>query len=315
MNHRARRSACLLATGALCATSLAAAAAATAQAAPAAQAAPTLGIRAGLKPIHPALAAPTSVNTLTVRSNNTQGVVSPHPTVYLVFWGSQWSRDPAKAKVAMQKFFKGLHGTPDTYNSIFTQYCEGVPTGTSHCGTAGTHIVKPTRSILAGVWSDSTRAEPTNATAAQLAAEAIAAAKHFHNTTQAPNTNAQYVVLSPSGTHPDGFPNSGFCAYHNFTTSPYGNLAWTNMPYVPDIPKTQCTTLSNPTVLDGYFSTETHEYSETLTDFWPSIGWNGGGGEIGDECIQLDGRITLPTGTFDVQGEWSNLANKCVTTG
>jgi len=310
MNHRARRATCLLAVGAFCATSLAAAATATAQAAPAAG---TVGAKAGVKPIHATASAPGNVNTLTVRSNKTQGVVSPHPTVYLVFWGSQWSSDPAKAKPAMQNFFKGLHGTPDTYNSIFTQYCEGVPAGTSHCGTAGTHIVKPTSSILAGVWSDNTRKEPTNATAAQLAAEVKAAASHFGNTTQAPNTNAQYVILSPSGTHPDGFPNSGFCAYHNFTTSSFGNLAWTNMPYVPDLGRGGCTTLTNPTLLDGLFSTETHEYSETLTDFWPSIGWNGGNGEIGDECIQLDSRITLPTGTFDVQGEWSNSANKCVT--
>jgi hypothetical protein len=85
------------------------------------------------------------------------------------------------------------------------------------------------------------------------------------------------------------------------------------MPYVPDGGLGFCTTLTHPTVLDGYFSTETHEYSEVLTDFWPSRGWNGGNGEIGDECIQLDSRITLATGTFDVQGEWSNTANKCVT--
>jgi hypothetical protein len=310
MNHRARRATCLLAAGALCATTLGAAAAATAQAAPAAL---TLGPRAGLKPIHPSAAPRANPNTLVVNTNKTQGVVSPHPTVYLVFWGSQWSHDPAKALPAMKNFFTGLHGTPDNYNSIFTQYCEGIPASSSECGTAGTPIVKPTSSILAGVWTDNSKKEPTNATATQLAAEAIAAAKHFHNTTQTPNLNAQYVILSPSGTHPDGLPNSGLCAYHSFVTSPYGNLAWTNMPYVPDLGKGPCTTITNPTILDGYFSTETHEYSETLTDFWPSIGWNGGGGEIGDECIQLDGRITLPTGTFDVQGEWSNDANKCVT--
>jgi hypothetical protein len=310
MNYRTRRATCILAAGSFLAMAVTAAAAATAQAAPAAG---NQGVRAGLKPIHSAPSTPSNVNTLTVRTNNTSGVVSPHPTVYLVFWGSQWSSDPAGVKPAMQNFFTDLHGTVDTYDNIFTQYCEGVPAGTSHCGTSGTHIVKPASVTLAGVWFENAKAAPTHATATQLAAQAVKAAKHFGNTSQAPNLNAQYVILSPTGTHPDGFPNSGFCAYHSSTNSTVGRVAWTNMPYVPDLGVGGCTTISNPTALDGIFSTETHEYSETLTDFFPSIGWNGGNGEIGDECIQLDSRITLTSGTFDVQGEWSNAANKCVT--
>lgn len=313
MNYRARRATCLLAAGAFCATSLTAAATATAQAAPSLR----LGTPAGLKPIHPGAVSdvPASANTLTLQTSNTQGAVSPHPKVYLVFWGSQWSSDPAKAKPAMKNFFKGLHGTPDTYDNILTQYCEGLPAGTSHCGASGTHIVKSTTSILGGTWNDNATPEPTSATGAQLAAEAIKAAKHFGNTTQTPNLNAQYVILSPHGTSPDGFPNT-ICAYHHTTTSRYGMLAWTNMPYVPDLGPGGCTTISNPTALDGYFSSETHEYSETLTDFFVGTGWIAqSGAEIGDECVQLDSRITLPTGTFDVQGEWSNAANKCVTKG
>ncbi|HEY0805805.1 MAG TPA: hypothetical protein VGD84_12100, partial [Pseudonocardiaceae bacterium] len=109
------------------------------------------------------------------------------------------------------------------------------------------------------------------------------------------------------------FPNSGFCAYHNFTGSADGNVAFTNLPYVPDLGAGACTTLANPTLLDGLFSTETHEYGETVTDFFPSIGWNGQNGEIGDECVNLDSRIKLSTGTFDVQGLWSNSRNACRT--
>ncbi|WP_454131066.1 hypothetical protein, partial [Kitasatospora aureofaciens] len=138
---------------------------------------------------------------------------------------------------------------------------------------------------------------------------------HFGNTTQAPNLNAQYVVLSPTGTHPDGFPNSGFCAWHDKTSSSYGTLAYTNMPYIPDLGAGACTTFTDGRMLSGIESTETHEYAETVTDFWPSIGWNGGGGEIGDECQNLDAYVTLSTGTFDLQGLWSNSTNKCVTHG
>jgi hypothetical protein len=37
-------------------------------------------------------------------------------------------------------------------------------------------------------------------------------------------------VVSPSGTSPDGFPNTGFCAWHDWN----GTTAYTNMPYVLD---------------------------------------------------------------------------------
>ena len=142
------------------------------------------------------------------------------------------------------------------------------------------------------------------------------AAKHFGNLTQASNSNTQYVIASATGTHPDGFPNTGFCAWHDFISSSVGNIAYTNLPYLPDLGAGGCTTISSPTLLDGYFSTETHEYAESVTDLWPSKGWlDASGNENGDLCVQLDGRLTLPTGTFDVQGVWSNAASKCVTKG
>jgi hypothetical protein len=273
-------------------------------------------VRAGLKAIHPGPAVSPQVDkTLTVQSSKSSGVVSPVPTVYLVFWGSQWSSDPAGAGTAVRRFFKGLFGSRDSYDAIFTQYCEGVPKGTATCGAAGIHISVPSASPLAGVWSDNTSPAPLSATTGQLASEAVRAAAHFANVTRSPNRNAQYVIASPSGTHPDGFPASGFCGWHDFTTSPYGKLAYTNLPYVPDLGFGACTTIANPGPTDGYLSTETHEYSETLTDFYPNRGWNGAKGEIGDECVTLDGRIALSTGTFDVQGEWSNAAHHCVTSG
>ncbi|MDH6575772.1 hypothetical protein [Kitasatospora sp. MAP5-34] len=260
--------------------------------------------------------AATSTNTLRVGSSASQGVVSPTPKVYLVFWGSQWSSDPAGVAADMQSMFKGLYGTADTWGTILSQYCEGVAKGTVTCGTKGIHVKHPTSTPLAGVWFDNSTAAPTNAAAADIATEATNAAGHFGNTTQTSNLNSQYVVVSPTGTHPDGFPNSGFCAWHDFTASAsYGKLAYTNLPYIPDSGAGACTTFTDGRMLSGIESTETHEYAETVTDTWPSIGWNGGGGEIGDACVQLDAYVKLTTGTFDLQGLWSNAANKCVTHG
>lgn len=254
---------------------------------------------------------------LSLQTSGTQGVVSPTPKVYLVFWGSQWSSDPAGVADDMQAMFQGLYGSADTWGTILSQYCENAPAGTVTCPSTATFVQHPASSPLAGVWFDNAAAEPRKATKNQLAAEAARAAAHFGNTTQAPNLNAQYVIVSATGTHPDGFgPHGSFCAWHDKTSSSYGTLAFTNLPYVPDLGAGACTTLTDGRLLSGIESTETHEYAETVTDFWPTAGWyNSSGGEIADECVNLDAYLTLSTGTFDVQGLWSNKTAACVTAG
>jgi hypothetical protein len=233
-----------------------------------------------------------------------------------VFWGSQWSSDPAGAAPALQNFFNGLFGPDDTWGLINTQYCEGIPSGSSKCGPGSIPIEHATSSILAGVWFDNARKAPKRASGSQIAAEAVAAATHFGNTTGASNLNSQYIIASPTHTKPDGFP-SILCGYHNATSSVDGTVAYQNLPYVADLGAGGCTTISHPTALDGYFSTETHEFAETITDFFIPKGWFhvNTKGEIGDLCQQLDARETLSTGTFDVQGLWSNAAKGCRTSG
>src|SRR5271165_2663577 len=60
----------------------------------------TIG-RFGIKPQRPTAAAigatGRKVTLVHLHSSATPGPISPTPTVYLVFWGSQWSRDPAGA--------------------------------------------------------------------------------------------------------------------------------------------------------------------------------------------------------------------------
>ncbi|HKT01130.1 MAG TPA: hypothetical protein VJT31_16520 [Rugosimonospora sp.] len=269
--------------------------------------------RYGRKPLDRRQARPLSASTLAVGSSASTGVVTPTPRVYLVFWGSQWSRDPAGAASDLQNLFRGLDGSADNWGTIMNQYCEGVPAGTTTCGKAGIHIQHPASSPLAGTWFDNGAKAPTNASGAQIQAEAVRAAQHFGNTSQSPNLNAQYVIASASGTHPDGFPGSGFCAWHSSGSSQFGTIGFTNLPYVPDSGAGACTTLGGGRLLDGYESTETHEYAESVTDIFPAAGWNGGNGEIGDACIDSDRRITLSTGSFDVQGLWSNDLNRCTT--
>ena len=275
----------------------------------------------------------TSPNTLVLQSSANPGAVDPHPRVYLVFWGSQWSKDPAGVRADLPRLFSGLFGASDTWGTILNQYCEGLAAGTVNCGSAGVHVQHPGSSPLGGIWDDTSAPTPAKATPAQIGDEAVKAAAHFGNTTQASNLNSIYVVASPTGADPDTYIETGFCGWHDYASAPggngvspatsqYGNLAFVNLPYIPDRGPGACTTLTGR-LLDGIESTVTHEYAEAVTDFWPGLvdptglsgaGWNDSNGqEIGDYCATLDARVTLTTGTFDLQGLWSNDKSSCVT--
>jgi Putative Ig domain len=270
------------------------------------------------------------------------GVTTGAEKVYLVFWGSQWgsqstdsqgyttlSGDPSSIAPDLQAFFKGLGTGSELWSGVMTQYCEGVTTGSQSCPSTASHVAYPTGGALAGVWVDESSAAPLMADGNQIGAEAVAAAGHFGNTSSTANRDAQYVVVSPTGTYPDGFYLAGFCAWHDYTgdttlsggavNSPYGPLAFTNLPYIPDA-GTSCgqnfVNSGSAGNNDGVTIVAGHEYAETITDQFPSGGWtDSSGNENGDKCAWISSgqgasqNITLTTGTFAVQSTWANDFN------
>ncbi len=264
------------------------------------------------------------------------GVTTGIAKVYLVFWGTQWGTstlngqgdltftgDSVGEAPRLQEMFKGLGTGGELWSGVMTQYCEGVAAGTQICGSSGTHVGMPTAGVLAGAWYDNSAASPSAANARQLGDEAVAAAGHFGNTTPALNRLAQYVVLSPHGTFPDGFnAGGGFCAWHDWngdsyvgSPSPYGDIAFTNMPYVTDA-GTSCgqNFVNAGGTLDGVTIVEGHEYSETITDQNPAGGYTDtSGAENADKCAWRSpgtqggaANVAMGTGTFPEQGTWSN---------
>jgi len=259
------------------------------------------------------------------------------PRVYLVYWGKQWGAasvgsdgykhlagDPAGVAPYQQAFFAGLGTNGELWDGVTTQYCSGVATGATSCPTSSTkHVGYPTGGALAGVWYDSASAEPQAATQAQIAAEAVRAAKHFGNNTQQKNGNVQYVVTSAHGTNPDRYKIWGFCAWHSYTTTTVAGttvkVAYTNMPYVPDVGGTCGANFVNDGAagsLDGISIVNGHEYSETITDQFPNSGWiDAVGEENADKCAWISSgqgaaaNLALATGTFAVQSTWSNDLN------
>lgn len=226
------------------------------------------------------------------------GPVQHSPQVYLVYWGSQWDSDTNGIPQYMTNLFNGVGATPDTWSSITTQYTDSTGAGPAFTGP-----------VLAGSWVDDSQPAPAAAQQADIAAEADSAASHFG---VAGNPDAQIVVMSPQGTSPDGWPSSGFCAWHDYT----GSVSYTNMPYELDAPSgSRCPNAALGGKLDAFSIVEGHEFAESVTDPQPSTGWvDASGEEIGDLCESNFQDVTFATGTFAMQPLWSNNAGGCVIT-
>jgi Putative Ig domain len=280
--------------------------------------------------------------------NHGIGVTTGAPKVYLVFYGSQWgstgtdangnttfSGDTVGMAPRLQQLFKGIGAGGELYSGVMTQYCEGVSAGSQTCPASSAHVGYPTGGALAGVWADTGSASPTAANGHQLGVVAVAAASHFGNTNATANRNAQYVVVSPRGTRPDGFnAGGGFCAWHDWNgdttltggavTSTVGDIAFTNMPYVTDAGAScgQNFVNSGSTgTLDGVTIVEGHEYAETITDQNPAGGWTDSTGfENADKCAWVSSgsgasaNFGFTTGTFAMQTTWSNDVHGCQMT-
>ena len=239
--------------------------------------------------------------------------VETAPKVYLVFWGSQWTgSDPSGEAGILNNFLNGVGGSP-WLNSV-TQYCQGVANGTISCNGAGQAAGNPSH-ILAGTWSDNSAAAPSRPSQSQLAAEAVAAAAHFGNTASGSNNTTQYVIATSHGNNASGF-GTQYCAWHSSTSSAYGNIAYTNLPYITDAGASCGANFNGLGPNAGITIVGGHELAETITDQYPNGGWlDGSGAENGDKCAWIvsgqgaSANTTLSTGTFPVQSLWSNAFN------
>ncbi|GAC1417094.1 MAG: hypothetical protein NVSMB57_12250 [Actinomycetota bacterium] len=240
--------------------------------------------------------------------------VETAPKIYLVTWG--WTSDPSGELPYLQNFYSGVGGS--SWNNSVTQYCQNVPTGTINCaGISGAQFAGNPANFYAGLWQD-TSTPPSQPTQSQLAGEATRAAAYFGNTTSSSNASVQYVVATATGKSSSGF-GTQYCAWHSSTSSTYGTIAYTNLPYMTDAGASCGQNFVNSGsagTLDGVSIVGGHELAETETDQFPNGGWlDSNGKENGDKCAWISSgqgasqNITLSTGTFAVQSLWSNAFN------
>lgn len=249
--------------------------------------------------------------------------VETTPKVYLVLWGSQWTgNDPSGEAAILESFYGGVGGSK-WLNSV-TQYCQGVASGTTTCGSSAAHAGNP-NGIYVEVWADSSAAAPSKPRQSDLAAEAVRAAQHFGNTSASSNASVQYVIATATGNSSTGFKSS-YCAYHSSTSSAVGNVAYTNLPYMTDAGAYCGANFNGLGPKAGITIVGGHELAETITDQFPNGGWlDSGGEENGDKCAWISSgqgasqNVTLTSGaTFPVQSLWSNAFSSgtggCVVT-
>ena len=238
--------------------------------------------------------------------------VETNPKIYLVLWGSGWSNDPSGEAKILENFYTAVGGS--SWNNSVTQYCQGLSSGTYFCGTGGTHAGNPT-GMLAGVWTDNSSA-PSRPRQSQIAAEASRAAFHFGNTNSSSNASVQYVIATAHGNNAQGF-GTQYCAWHSSTSSSYGNIAYTNLPYITDAGASCGANFNGLGNTAGITIVGGHEMAETETDQFPNGGWlDSGGSENGDKCAWISSgqgasaKVTFPNGSsFPVQSLWSNAYN------
>ena len=239
--------------------------------------------------------------------------VETAPKIYLVFWGSQWNNnDPSGEAAILESFLPGASGSP--WLNTVTQYCQGVASNTYFCSGTYTPAGNTTGEFI-GYWYDNASAAPKHPTQSQLANEAVNAAAHFGETSVANNVSTQYVIATATKNSSSGF-GTRYCAYHSSTSSSYGDVAYTNLPYITDAGTSCGANFNNLGPDAGITIVEGHEAAETVTDQFPSGGWlDSSGYEIGDKCAWITSGqgatadVTFSTGTYPVQSLWSNAFN------
>ncbi len=263
--------------------------------------------------------------------------------VYLIIWGSDWgtrghdangydtfSNDPQGVIPVLEAMYAGIGRNGERWSAVPTQYCSGPTYDATSCpADNASRIAYPIHGVfdLSHVFYDN--AAPFGVDTKQkldIRDEAAKGQTYFGSP-----ANAQYVVLSPTGTHPNNFNRGGgFCGWHAW--SAVYNFAYQNLPYVPDA-GTSCGAdkLGPGRPLDGLTATAGHEYQETITD--PQTGWVSQLGQIdytgwydaanwenGDKCAWVSSgpaavsSVTFSTGTFTQQTEWSNAIDGCAMT-
>jgi hypothetical protein len=221
--------------------------------------------------------------------------------MYLIYWGDSWS-DTSPAG-----------GDPDGVQSVATAFANVVGgsrwlnTVTQYFDPQLDYVGNNSRSVavvrVAGApppipqWND-------------LANVATQVAQQFGDY----SINASYVVLTPHGVAPSGFPDT-YCAWHSSALANGGTIAFTNLPYIPDAGYGCGANFVHPGaagLADGVSVVLGHEQAEAETDPLLNAWYDSNGDEIADKCAWQDVTSNPNASGYLTQPLWSNRSASCV---
>lgn len=220
------------------------------------------------------------------------GTVQHNPAVYVIFWGSNWSKEYPQLSGQIVKMYRDFSGSK--YQSIMTQYFD-----------SGGHI---SNTVKVTSYTDSTVTAPKSVTKAAMLNE-MSEAINTNNWPKEPD--GQYVVIpAPGSGYSENFHNDIGCGYHERVAKVGLNFSF--VPYIGDSPFREggCGTSGN--LYGETTATAAHEFGESETDPIPTqqaVSWaTAEGYEITDICSS--GNDQLPDGIW-VEGQWDNYKNEC----
>lgn len=214
------------------------------------------------------------------------GAVLPASRTYAIYWGTAGDF-PSDLQSGMVSLLSGFNGS--SYLGIAKQYMRGASPSTAYMGSIGDPSAAPSK-------------PPKTST---IAAEVC---KLYPN----PDPSALYIVFTSNA------PNVNYCAWHASATC---NGVTIQVAYVPNqallsgcspYVKTNlgCNNLSDGTVASA--DSVAHEFMETITDPHLDAWYDKTGEEVADKCnFVYQSCVTLPTGSWQIQAEWSNAINAC----
>ncbi len=219
------------------------------------------------------------------------GKVLPASHVYTIWWGDQ-SAFPADAKSGIAAMFEGMNGT--SFLGIGQQYMRGAGMSTSYVSSYADSASSPPRK------------SPSTSTIVSEACNVI--------TTNGltPDTDALYLVYTSN------FPGHvNFCAWHDHGTCNGVDIQVAYMPNTTGIAGCDpgdlygCNGYSQGT--RSLANVSSHEFMEAVTDADITAWYDSSGSEIGDKCAwQFSSCVSLSTGSWQLQEEWSNAKTGCV---
>jgi len=211
--------------------------------------------------------------------------------VYAIWWGPK-SGFPSDAQAYLTSMFNGLDGT--SFLGISGQYMRSAAVHTAFVASGSYSSAPPSRSpAVSTIVSEVGRAIQANGWTA--------------------DPSAIYFVYTSN------FPGHvNFCAWHSDGTLP-GTSTTVQVAYMPN---TAGVAGCDPGNLYGVSGSQgarslanvsSHEFMEAITDPQISAWYDQSGSEIGDKCAwQFASAVTLSTGSYQLQEEWSNSARGCV---